>query len=144
MAPRKTITSILKNLNSYLQKLTNLAVYSQGEFLQDFTKVESAKHLLQVSVQCCLDIAHHIIAAENYRIPQDSYDALVVLQEQSILPEDFMPTLRQMVSFRNRVVHLYWEVDDVIVYEILQNNLGDFTTFVNHILDFLNPPTDNG
>jgi uncharacterized protein YutE (UPF0331/DUF86 family) len=93
-----------------------------------------------VSVQCCLDIAHHLIASKNYRLPQDSYDALVVLQEQGILPDSFMPTLRQMVSFRNRVVHLYWEVDDGIVYEILQNNLGDFTTFVNHILDFMRAP----
>ena len=46
MAPRKTITSILKNLNDYLQKLTKLTMYSQSEFMQDFTKVESAKHLL--------------------------------------------------------------------------------------------------
>ena len=144
MDPHKPITSILKNLNAYLQKLTKLAAYSQSEFLLDFTKVESTKHLLQVSVQCCLDIAHYIIASENYRLPQDSYDALVVLQEQGILPDSFMPTLRQMVSFRNRVVHLYWEVDEAIVYEILQNNLGDFTTFVNYILDFVNPPTDNG
>ena len=143
MALRKTITSILKNLNDYLQKLTKLTMYSQSEFMQDFTKVESAKHLLQVSVQCCLDIVHHIIANENYRLPQDSYDAFTVLQEQGIFPDSFMPTLRQMVSFRNRVVHLYWEVDEALVYEILQNNLGDFNTFVNHILDFMNPSAGN-
>ncbi|MEK7278562.1 MAG: DUF86 domain-containing protein [Chloroflexota bacterium] len=48
-----------------------------------------------------------------------------------------MPVLRQMVSFRNRVVHLYWNVDDAIVYDIVQHNLGDFKIFAGHILRFV-------
>jgi uncharacterized protein YutE (UPF0331/DUF86 family) len=114
-----------------------LAGLSKEDFLQDFTKVESAKHLLQVSIECCLDIAHHIVANEGYRTPQDSYDTFVVLQEEDILPDSFMPVLRQMVSFRNRVVHLYWDVDDSVVYDIVQHNLSDFNTFVSHILSFV-------
>ena len=117
--------------------------YSLDELSQDFTKLESAEYLLQISVQCCLDIAFHIISAKGYSPAQDSYDAFVILQKKGVFPDDIMPILRQMVSFRNRVVHLYWEVDDVIVYEILQNNLGDFATFAHHILDFLNLPADN-
>ena len=114
MVNPKTLTSILNNLQNYQAKLFILASYSKEEFIQDFTKVESTKHLLQVSVECCLDIAHHIIADEGYRTPQDSYDAFVVLNEENILPDSFMPILRQMVSFRNRVVHLYWDVEDAI------------------------------
>jgi len=34
-----------------------------------------------------------------------------------------MPTLRRMVSFRNRVVHLYWDVDDATVYRIALQHL---------------------
>jgi hypothetical protein len=37
MDSRKTITSILRNLNEYLQKLTKLSSYSQSEFMDDFT-----------------------------------------------------------------------------------------------------------
>jgi len=138
-----TINSILTNLQNYQKKLAILAAYARSDFLQDFTKVESAKYLLQISVQCCLDIAYHIISEKGYSPAQDSYDAFVILQKKGIFPDSFMPTLRQMVSFRNRVVHLYWEVDEAVVYEILQNNLGDFNTFVNHILDFMNPSAGN-
>ena len=49
------------------------------------------------------------------------------------MPDDFLPTARQMVRFRNRLVHLYWEVDDEIVYQILQNNLADFDRFARYI-----------
>lgn len=136
MVDPKVLASRIGKLRSYLEKLRILAAIPQEEFLHDFTKVESAKHLLQVSVECCLDIAHHIVADEGYRTPADYYDTFVVLNEKDILPESFMPTLRQMVSFRNRVVHLYWDVDDATVYRILQENMGDFETYISYILDF--------
>ena len=114
MVNRNTIASILNNLEDCQTKLAILGGYSKEEFLQDFTKVESAKHLLQVSIECCLDIAHHIVADEGYRPPQDSYDTFIVLNEEGILPHEFMPVLRQMVSFRNRVVHLYWNIQSTL------------------------------
>lgn len=42
-----------------------------------------------------------------------------------------------MVQFRNRLVHLYWEVDAEIIYEILQKNLGDFDLFARWIAKFM-------
>jgi len=53
------------------------------------------------------------------------------------LPDDFLPALRQMTSFRNRVVHLYWDVDDQIVYQTTQNNLADLDRFAQLIADYL-------
>jgi uncharacterized protein YutE (UPF0331/DUF86 family) len=137
MVDLEVLASIIGNLRGYLEKLRILAAIPEEEFLQDFTKVESAKHLLQVSIECCLDIAHHTVANEGYRTPTDYYDTFVVLHEQGILPENFMPTLRKMVSFRNRVVHLYWDVDDATVYRILQENLKDFEIYISYIMDFV-------
>ncbi len=131
------LSSRLNKLEEYLHKLGRLASMEKEVFLEDFTHVESAKHLLQVSIECCLDIAHHIVADERYRTPTDYYDTFIVLNEQHIIPDTFLPTLRQMVSFRNRVVYLYWEVDDETVYHILQENLADFDTYVRYILDFV-------
>jgi uncharacterized protein YutE (UPF0331/DUF86 family) len=136
MVDPDTLASILNNLRGYLKKLAILAALPEKTFLNDFTNVESAKHLLQVSIECCLDIAHHIVADEGFRTPTDYYDTFVVLRENDILPGAFLPTLRQMVSFRNRLVHLYWDVDDATVYRILQENLSDFETYVGYVLDF--------
>jgi uncharacterized protein YutE (UPF0331/DUF86 family) len=140
----ETLASIIGNLRSYLEKLHILAALPRDEFLQDFTNVESAKHLLQVSIECCLNVAHHIVADEGYRTPTDYYDTFTVLHENGILPEAFMPTLRKMVSFRNRVVHLYWKMDDATVHHILRENLGDFDTYIRYILDFTQPQTERG
>lgn len=131
------VEGILVNLKGYLEKLSQLASLNPKDFLADFTKVESAKHLFQVSVECCLDISNHIIASERFRAPKSYVESFEILAEQGIIPEPFFPTLRQMVQFRNRLVHLYWEVDAEIIYEILQKNLSDFDTFVKYVLDYI-------
>ena len=50
MVNPNTIAIILNNLDNYQAKLDTLGAYPQAEFLKDFTKAESAKHLLQVSI----------------------------------------------------------------------------------------------
>ena len=132
------VEGILVNLKGYVQKLRRLAALTQEEFLSDFTKVESAKHLFQVSVECCLDVSNHIIASERFRPPKSYAESFEILAEQGIIPKSFVAILRQMVQFRNRLVHLYWEVDAEIIYEILQKNLGDFDTFAKNVLDHVN------
>ncbi|MGC9023237.1 MAG: type VII toxin-antitoxin system HepT family RNase toxin [Chloroflexia bacterium] len=130
------LAEILSRLRGYLEKLYILAGIPRDAFLEDFAKVAGAKYLLQVAIECCLDIAHHIVADEGYRPPADYYDTFLVLAENGIVPETFLPTLRKMVGFRNRLVHLYWEVDEATVYRILQENLGDFAAYMGYILDF--------
>ena len=42
-----------------------------------------------------------------------------------------------MVKFRNRIVHIYGEVDNHYVLDILKNRLDDFQTFRNATLKFI-------
>ena len=97
------VEGILVNLKGYVQKLRRLAALTQEEFLSDFTKVESAKHLFQVSVECCLDVSNHIIASERFRAPKSYAESFEILAEQGIIPKSFVAILRQMVQFPNRV-----------------------------------------
>jgi len=131
------VEGILQNLKRYVEKLKHLASLSREDFLSDFTKVESAKHLFQVSVESCIDVSNHIIASERFRAPRSYVETFEILVEQGFIDKDFLPTLRQMVRFRNRLVHLYWEVDAELIYDILQKNLDDFEIFTSRILRYV-------
>lgn len=144
MVDKGIVQGIVGNLESYMEKLRELAARPLEEFRGDFRNVESAKHLLQVSIGCCLDLANHIIAAKGWRSPQDYFDSFRILNERGLIPEEFLPTLRQMVSLRNRLVHLYWQVDEEILYRILQEDLGDFDRFVREVLRGLDLPEEPG
>jgi uncharacterized protein YutE (UPF0331/DUF86 family) len=36
-----------------------------------------------------------------------------------------------------RIVHLYWEVDDALLFNFLQNDLSDFDQFIYFIENYL-------
>ena len=38
--------------------------------------------------------------------------------------------LGQMARFRNLLVHLYWQVDNVRVWQVLRNNLGNLDAYL--------------
>jgi uncharacterized protein YutE (UPF0331/DUF86 family) len=64
-----------------------------------------------------------------------------VLEENGILSAELSRKLRQMAGLRNRLVHLYWEIDDEQIYEYLQNELTDFDEFAQLISAFVANPS---
>lgn len=56
-----------------------------------------------------------------------------MLVERSVLDPGLRDPLRAMAGFRNRLVHLYWDVDDGRVHDFLQTALPDTERFGNTI-----------
>ena len=137
MVEPEVIENRIRKLQGYLEKLSQLARTDKKDFLSDFRNIESTKYLLQVSIECCLDIANHIIASEKYRSPTDYGDSFRVLHEHNIISDSLIGTLVEMAKFRNRLVHVYWEINDDLVHEIVRNNLNDFDLFVQAIIELL-------
>jgi uncharacterized protein YutE (UPF0331/DUF86 family) len=91
--------------------------------------IGSAKYYLQVSIECCLNVANHIIASEKLRAPRDYSDSFMVIQEEKLISSGLGNRLRQMAKFRNRLVHLYGEIEDAYVYEYIKEDLKDIEKF---------------
>jgi uncharacterized protein YutE (UPF0331/DUF86 family) len=43
-----------------------------------------------------------------------------------------------MAKYRNRLVHIYWEIQSDEIYEILQTRVGDFEKFMESIWKYYN------
>lgn len=126
-----------------LAHLRTLRALSEGEFLSDFRNVESAKHLLQTSIEAVIDIGVSILANLKEPLPETHADVFEVLSRYGIVPAASAPIYRAMVGFRNRVVHLYDRVDDRRVFEIVREELDDLERFISHVLAF-QPPQPSG
>ncbi len=59
------------------------------------------------------------------------------MAEVRTITEDFSEELIKMAKFRNRLVHIYWEINDKQIYQILQTNLDDFKKLLDSIAGFL-------
>ncbi len=64
-----------------------------------------ALYALQTSIQAMLDIAFHLCAKFYLKAPESSTDAFEILAEHGDIPADFLATAREMVRFRNLLVH---------------------------------------
>lgn len=124
-------------MDGYLANLRLLGQVPWADFASDVIRIGAAKYYLQVAIECCVDIANHLIARNNWRAPRSYADSFSVLAENGVLPEDFLDTTRRMVGIRNRLVHLYWEVDAAVVYETLHHGLEDFEQFRAAVYDYL-------
>lgn len=137
MVKAEKIEGVFRNLDRYVSILRELAQLPPAVLLADPARLGGAKYYLQVAIECCIDVANHLIAQSGWRAPRNYADSFAVLVEHRVLPEEFLPTLRRMVGMRNRLVHLYWEVDDATVCQVLNDHLGDFARFQAMILDYL-------
>ena len=78
---------------------------------------------------------NHVVARERWGIPSTSAEAVKLIIQHGVLGKDKEPSLVQMVKFRNRIVHLYQEVDDSEIYRILQENLDDIKDFIQAVMN---------
>ena len=126
-----------RRLGEFLAVLRELRSVPAEALPGDLVRMGSVKYYLQVSIESCIDVAQHVIASEGFRPPKDYADTFTVLAERGILEQEFAERLRRMAKFRNRLVHLYGEVDDQHVVRVLAEDLGDFDLFRERILAML-------
>jgi uncharacterized protein YutE (UPF0331/DUF86 family) len=117
--------------------LENLGHLGKEAVLADPYKTGAARYYLQVAIECCLDIGNHVIASEQFRPPATYRETFEILGEAGLIPTDFVPTLQQMASMRNRLVHLYSDVDDELVFAAIQTAPADCERFVQQIFDYM-------
>ena len=137
MVDPEKVHGLLRNLEKALEQLHMIAQYNREEFLADPIRIGAAKYYLQTAIEACIDIGNHLISSERYRAPEDYRDIFNVLEENNVITVELGVELRQMVGLRNRLVHLYWEIDDEKIFEYIQVKLGDFNLYIHRILEYI-------
>ncbi|MCL6639360.1 MAG: DUF86 domain-containing protein [Firmicutes bacterium] len=132
------IIKLAFQFNKALENLDRLSGLAREVFLDDPDRVSSAKYNFLVAIEAIIDICNHIIAWNNLRPPEDYADTFRVMQEAGVFDGEFTTGLIHMAKFRNRLVHIYWEVDEELIYTYLQNNLKDLRNTLKQITGFLN------
>ena len=134
---QEKMAKLVSELRKSVERLRVIATLRQNEFLKDPDKIGSAKYHFIVAIESCIDMCNHVISLNGYRVPEDYADTFKVIGEVGALDMDFTDELRKMAKFRNRLVHIYWEVDDLQLYEILQTRIDDFKKFLDSLARFL-------
>lgn len=75
-------------------------------------------------------MASHIVSDERFGEPRTNRELFDLLERGGWVAPALTATMRQMVGFRNILVHGYEVVDVRIVIEIVEHRLDDLLAFV--------------
>ena len=99
----------------------------------DIREERFVAHTLQIAIQAALDIASHIVSDGRLGEPRTNRELFDLLQRHHWLSSALTDTMRQMVGFRNIVVHGYQSVDPEIMRDIVEHRLDDLLAFTSTI-----------
>ena len=121
-----------------LSRLKELSKLSREEFLEDYKNPASAETFIRHCIEAVFDIGRHILAKTGkVRLTHEYKNIAKGLGETGVISQPLMYKLMEMAGYRNRIVHLYHEITDEELYEIIQNDLKDIEQFILEIGAFL-------
>jgi len=127
------VASFIGEIRKAVNRLKTLSQLPRQDFLRNPDKIDSTKYNLIIAIEAAVDLCNHLISYNGFRVPQSYADTFEVLKEEGLFDEDLVLRLKAMARLRNRLTHLYWDVDNETIYKILQDNLEDFALFLQHI-----------
>ena len=143
MVDKSLILRKLSELDQYYKQIKEYEKITVAQYSADWKIQRIIERTLQMMIETCVDIASHIIADQEYRVPISYSDTFTILFDEKIIGERLFNALRKMAKFRNIVVHHYDKVDAEIVIGILKKDLRDFESYKDAIVSFLKSDSEN-
>lgn len=119
---------------SSIKKLEQLKSLSETEFLSNSQHIALAEHYLRLGIDSLIDLSNHIIAVKALGRPSAPKDIIHLLSEGEIIPQDFIPEGIKLVKLRDKLIHLYWEVEASDIYQVLHKELVMINNFLHYLL----------
>jgi len=126
------ILTKIDELDAYLEELRAVAPENFKEY-ERIEKKRSCERLLQLCIECVIDICKVLVSGMRLGLPSDENDLFLKLHKRGVVSGTMWRVLRQMRGFRNILIHEYAAVDDELVYEYVSARLGDFESFKKEI-----------
>ena len=134
MVDREVVTGKIAVIERCLDRIAEVHGARRADLLPADVE-DITLHNLQKAVQAAIDLANHVVTAEDYGPPDSQAAVFTLLEKRGIIDPQLAGHLRKMVGFRNIAVHEYETVDPVIVAAIVQLHLGDLRAFGRRILE---------
>lgn len=141
---KEIIVKRLEGIEAELSELRQLA----GQNLNEFSAGDGwklAQFHLHRALEGVFNISSHILSRIPGATASQYREIAIKMGEYKIVPQDFAEAkLVKMAKYRNRLVHFYAVVSSEELYKILQENLGDFDTFLSAVKNLLLNPAEFG
>jgi len=124
----------LQTLDQVLAELRELGPVSAGKLRTDWITRRAVEREAQVLVEVVIDVCQRLISLADQTPAPTSADAIERCIQIGALSD--WDAYRQMVQFRNFIVHRYDHIDETVLVEVLNSHLPDFERFRDEVLAY--------
>jgi uncharacterized protein YutE (UPF0331/DUF86 family) len=96
-----------------------------------------SEHYLRLAIEATLDLGRHVVVKTGLGVPQEYREVGKILGEKGIVPIDLGKKLEAMAGMRNVLVHLYWDIDYVLLYKTIVEEVDTFERCIERIFRYL-------
>jgi len=125
------IRNILAQIEEGIRELETLSKLSLTDFLSDKRNYIVAEHYLRRSLEGILTIGSHFLSRINEKT-KDYQQIILSLGEHGLIPKDFAERNKNLAGYRNRLVHVYWEITPEELYTVINQHLNDLIEFCKY------------
>ncbi len=127
----------MARLNMYLEKLgpvmkNSFAAYQENEYLKF-----STERLIQLIVECAVDINNHVVVETNNRPPEDYRSSFSKAAEAKLITAELAQKIQGSAGLRNVLVHEYMDIDDRIVYDSVPLMMENYREYLKQVNKFI-------
>jgi len=137
MLDEERILVKIDEMESYLEEIKEFIPKDFEEYTDSRESRRVCERLLQISIECVIDICSLLVKGLKLGAPSDEDDLFQKLKKKKAISGRMLDVLKGMKGFRNILVHRYAEVDDELVFKFLKRNLKDFQAFKKEVLNSL-------
>lgn len=126
-------------LGNALEQLEACDAGNGARLARDAMLRAAVERWLQVAIEACIDIAYHVIAANEWTPPDTARAAFTTLSSHGLIDAELAQRLGAASGLRNVLIHDYVDVDLERVARVVREDLGDLKRFAQ-IASTLIPP----
>lgn len=120
-------------IHRLLDGIATLPLDDLREFRRDPRMVAAAESYLRRALEALLDIARHVLARAFGRGATEYAEVARQLGDVGVVSPDQADRLVLMARYRNRLVHMYDEVTEPELYDVLTLHLADIPEIVDAV-----------
>ena len=133
----KVILNKLVFLDKYLKKLAEFESVTMSDYLSNQNQQLVVERLLQLTIQVALDINRYLLKQLQREQPESNFATFIEVGNCGIITPELAEVLAPSGSIRNRLVHLYEEIDPVQVHTAIKLALQYYPIYQREVKSYL-------
>lgn len=127
----------LSFMDRYLTYLEEYKFLTFEEYNASFEFQFTVERIIQLIIQVGIDVNYYLLKKLQIPRPEQTIDSPLKLAEVGIIDQQLANYLSESIKLRNRLVHLYEDINPKSVHTAIHEVLRDYSRYQKSILEYL-------